>query len=69
MYLNEYVLVQIVKERLAERRAEAARRLVLDGVARRTPASPRVRLGRALVRLGDRLLAQEGEVSRLPASP
>lgn len=69
MYLNEYTLVQLVKERLADRREEAARHLMVAGLGGRTPLSPRILLGRALIRMGDLLLGRSGDIARLSASP
>lgn len=50
MDMNEYVLEVLVRDRLAELRAESAR-----ARRRRSASALRVALGHALVRLGERL--------------
>jgi hypothetical protein len=55
METSDYVLAMLANERLAHAREVAARRVLLASLTPRAPL--RVRLGVALVALGQRLLA------------
>ena len=55
METSDYVLAMLANERLAHAREVAARRVLLASLTPRAPL--RVRLGGALVALGQRLLA------------
>lgn len=60
MELNEYFAEWLIRERLAEARACAARSALLDSaLPRRRPL--RVALGRALIRVGHWILGQVPE--------
>jgi hypothetical protein len=59
MESSEYLIECLVKERLAEMRAEAARSALAGSLSPRRPA--RVALGRALVRIGRWILGPDPE--------
>lgn len=60
MELNEYFVEWLIRERLTEARAHAARRALLDSAS--PPCRPvRVAVGRALIRLGHWILRQVPE--------
>jgi hypothetical protein len=65
MHVNEYLLERMVRDRLAERRAEA-RRATLATWARRRGAATRWRaaLGHALIRLGQALASEPARRAR-----
>lgn len=65
MEMSEYALSQLANERLAHAREAAARRALLASLIPRTPL--RVRLGGALVTLGQRLRAEPGSPRPTPA--
>jgi len=65
MDMNEYSLTFLANERLAEARELAARRALVASLTPR--AALRVRLGRALVTLGQRLLAAPARRVPVPA--
>lgn len=61
MDMNEYFVEWLLKERLAEARAAAARSALIGPLPPRRPA--RVALGLALVRLGHRIAKPDAEGS------
>jgi len=65
METSEYALAHLANERLAHAREAAARRALLASLIPRTPL--RVRLGGALVALGQRLVAQPAPPRPTPA--
>ncbi len=65
MELHEHTALLVAKERIADavRAAEQARAIRL---ARGPHTSARVRLGKALIRLGERMMGQYGQAPRIP---
>jgi hypothetical protein len=66
MHVNEYLLERMVRDRLAERRAEARRTALVTRVQPRGAATRwRAALGHALIRLGQALASEPARRTRL----
>jgi hypothetical protein len=65
MHVNEYLLERMVRDRLAERQAEARRAgLAARARSRSTATRWRAALGHALIRLGQALAAEPARRTR-----
>jgi hypothetical protein len=67
MDFNEYSLTYLAHERLTRAREAATRRRLVTSLTE--PPSLRVRLGRVLIALGQRLLAGSTRRAPVPAPP